>query len=216
MGKCPLTIFHHVFFDFDGTLCASEADVKNAWKKTMAEMGLENPEFERIFQVGPALPDMAKMLFPELSAEKQQEIVLCFKKLYDTSDLPQTEPYPWIRDWLEELCKAGCKLYIVTNKRTIPTEFLVKKFQWERLLTGIYSPDSFAGETLNKTRILERVLHIHSVPREQAVMVGDTKGDVKSGKANGLATAGVLWGYGAPGEIELAGCDIILSEKDFL
>ena len=206
---------HHIFFDFDGTLCASEPDIRNGWKNTMAAMGLKNPDFDRIFQVGPSLPDMTAMLFPDLSAEKQQEIVLCFKKLYDTSDLPLTKLYPWIQNWLEELKAAGCSLYIVTNKRKIPTDFLVRKFHWENLLSGAYSPDSFAGETLSKTQLIARLLDTLAIPREQAVMVGDTAGDVRAGKANNIATAGVLWGYGNAGEVENSGCDFILSEKDF-
>ena len=206
--------YKHIFFDFDGTLCASEPDIRNGWKNTMAAMGLENPDFDRIFQVGPSLPDMTAKLFPELSAEKQQEIVLCFKRLYDTSDLPLTKPYPWIPDWLNELKSAGCKLYIVTNKRKIPTDFLVRKFNWDKLLSGAYSPDSFEGETLGKTQLLNRVLEMHSIPRDQAVMVGDTVGDIKAGKANNTATVGVLWGYGNTGEVENSSCDYILSEKE--
>ena len=207
--------YSHVFFDFDGTLCASEPDIRNGWKNTMKEMGLENPDFDRIFQVGPSLPDMTKILFPELPEEKQQEIILCYKRLYDSSELPLTKPYPWIPDWLNKLKSAGCKLYIVTNKRKVPTEFLVKKFQWENLFTGVYSPDSFDGEHLSKSQLLAKFLTGFAIPREQAVMVGDTRGDINAGKANGIATAGVLWGYGNAGEIENSGCDLILSERDF-
>ena len=32
-------------------------------------------------------------------------------------------------------------------------------------------------------------------------MVGDTKGDVDAGRANGLYTVGVTWGYGSREEL---------------
>ena len=30
--------YRHIFFDFDGTLCASGADIRNAWKNTLKEI----------------------------------------------------------------------------------------------------------------------------------------------------------------------------------
>ena len=45
-------------------------------------------------------------------------------------------------------------------------------------------------------------------------MVGDTKGDVDSGKANGMATIGVTWGYGAPDEVSEA--DHVFASADLI
>ena len=36
------------------------------------------------------------------------------------------------------------------------------------------------------------------------MLVGDTKGDVDAGKANGMATIGVTYGYGTPEEVSAA------------
>jgi phosphoglycolate phosphatase len=207
--------YKHIFFDFDGTLCASEPDIRNGWKNTMAAMGLENPDFDRLFQVGPSLPDMTRILFPDLSGEKQNEIVLCFKRLYDTSELPFTRPYPWIPAWLEELKSAGCSLYVVTNKRKVPTEYLLARMDWNRLFTASCSPDSFGPENLSKAQMIAKFLKDFNIPLEEAVMVGDTSGDINAGKANHIAAVGVSWGYGNPGELEKSPCDLILSEKDF-
>ena len=215
MNKKHIYDFRHIFFDFDGTICASEPDIKNGWLKVMQEMKLCNPEFDKLFQVGPALPDMAKKLFPALSQEIRDEIVTCFKKLYDMSDFPNTLPYPWIDKWLADLKNRGCELYIVTNKRKHPTNFLVKKFRWDKIFTGIYSPDSFPAETLNKSQLLAKAMDIHAACKQHAVMVGDTNGDIIAGKNNGIATVGVTWGYGAQDELVQAQCDILLSEKDF-
>ena len=40
-------------------------------------------------------------------------------------------------------------------------------------------------------------------------MVGDTKGDIDAGRANGLATIGVTWGYGTAEEV--ASADMVFS-----
>ena len=37
-------------------------------------------------------------------------------------------------------------------------------------------------------------------------MVGDREHDVHAAAHHGVATVGVAWGYGAPGELEAAAC----------
>ena len=43
-----------------------------------------------------------------------------------------------------------------------------------------------------------------------AVMIGDRAVDISSAKANGLRSAGVLWGFGDLPELQGAGADVIL------
>ena len=45
---------------------------------------------------------------------------------------------------------------------------------------------------------------------KQAVMVGDREHDILGAKAVGLASVGVLYGYGSRGELEAAGADAIV------
>ncbi|MBR6898459.1 MAG: HAD hydrolase-like protein [Lachnospiraceae bacterium] len=42
-------------------------------------------------------------------------------------------------------------------------------------------------------------------------MVGDRDQDIEGAKANGLDSAGVLWGYGSEEELKNAGADHILT-----
>jgi len=48
------------------------------------------------------------------------------------------------------------------------------------------------------------------VPAEACLMIGDTTLDIRSGKAAGAQTVGVLCGYGEEGELRRAGADLIL------
>ena len=47
-------------------------------------------------------------------------------------------------------------------------------------------------------------------------MVGDRRHDIIGARANGVAAAGVLWGYGMPAEIMAARPDIIAETPDAL
>ena len=62
--KMPVDV---CFFDFDGTLGDTRNGICNAWKQTIAELGVECPDFDRLFRVGPPVDMMAKLLFPEAS-----------------------------------------------------------------------------------------------------------------------------------------------------
>ena len=39
----------HWFFDLDGTLLDTAGDVVGSWKKTIADLGLECPQFDEVF-----------------------------------------------------------------------------------------------------------------------------------------------------------------------
>ena len=54
------------FFDLDGTLADTDRDIREAWKATLVDLGLECPGFDASFVAGPPIEDMARTLFPEI------------------------------------------------------------------------------------------------------------------------------------------------------
>ena len=98
---------------------------------------------------------------------------------------------------------SGGKAYIVTNKRHNATQLIAKKFGWDRTLDGVWSYDTFETKC-KKSELLAKLLKDLGVDPKDSVMVGDTKGDVDAGKANGMATIGVTYGYGTPDEVSSA------------
>jgi phosphoglycolate phosphatase len=180
----------------------------------MESVGVYNPDFDRIFRVGPSLADMTEALFPGLPHDKKEEVISCFKKTYDNSDFPCTEPYPWITSWLEALCSSGHTLFILTNKRQKPTNFLVDKLGWRELFSGVICQDTFSVAGVKKTEMMKIALQKYLLPLEQVLMVGDTPEDVKTGKVNKVSTAAVLWGYGKRCELEESECDFLISSEE--
>ena len=102
----------------------------------------------------------------------------------------------------------GGRAYIVTNKRHNATQLIAKKFGWDRTLDGVWSYDTF-GTKYSKSELLAKLLGDLGVDPKDAVMVGDTKGDVDAGKANGVSTIGVTYGYGTAEEV--ASADLVFS-----
>ena len=203
---------HHWFFDLDGTLAQTGEDIIAAWKRSVADLGRTCPRFDEVFKIGPTLEQVIYDLFDDASPELVAQMVARFRPNYDESGFPNTVPYPGVPERLAELKASGARLYIVTNKRHAPTQAIVRKFGWDRLFDGVWSFDTISGVKYKKPQLLAYLLQKLEIDPTDAVMVGDTKGDVDAGKANGMYTIGVTWGYGS--REELVGADEIVDKRD--
>lgn len=197
---------HHWFFDLDGTLARTGEDIVIAWKGTLRALGRDLSHFDEVFSIGPTLEKVVYELYDDATPELVQQLLTGFKPRYDESGFPNTIPYEGVSELLSGLKASGAKIYIVTNKRHAPTQGIAKKFGWDKIFDGIWSYDSLEVK-YKKPELLARILRNLSIDPSDAVMVGDTKGDVESGKANGMATVGVTYGYGK--QEELLGADMI-------
>ena len=195
--------YRHWFFDLDGTLARTGEDIVVAWKAALTSLGRDLTNFDRVFRIGPTLEKVVYELYDDATPQLVEDLMARFKPLYDEGGFPNTVPYPGIPELLAALKAAGAKAYIVTNKRHNATQLIAGKFGWNRTFDGIWSYDTF-GEKYKKPDLLAKLLKDLGIEAKDAVMVGDTKGDVDAGKANGMATIGVTWGYGTPGELSEA------------
>ena len=202
------TRYHHWFFDLDGTLARTGEDIVVAWKGALKALGRDLTNFDRVFKIGPTLEKIVYELYDDATPQLVEDLMARFKPLYDESGFPNTAPYPGVPELLSALKAAGAKVHIVTNKRHAPTQIIAKKFGWDRLFDGIWSYDTFETK-YKKAELLAKLLVDLHVDAADAVMVGDTKGDVDAGKANGVATIGVTYGYGTVEE--LASADMVFS-----
>ena len=195
--------FRHWFFDLDGTLARTGEDIIVAWKGALTALGRDLSNFDRVFRIGPTLEKVVYELYDDATPQLVEDLMARFKPLYDEGGFPNTVPYPGVPELLAALKAAGAKAYIVTNKRHNATQLIAKKFGWDRILDGVWSYDTFETKH-KKPELLAMLLKDLGVEAKDAVMVGDTKGDVDSGKANGMATIGVTYGYGSPEEVSSA------------
>ena len=72
----------------------------------------------------------------------------------------------------------------------------------------MYGPDE-DGVLHDKADLIARVLSAESIAPKTATMVGDRSHDMLGARKNGVASLGVLWGYGSREELESAGATVI-------
>lgn len=197
------------FFDLDGTLADTDRDIREAWKATLADLGVDCPGFDRNFVAGPPIEDMAKALLPEIyTDELGAAIRKGFGEHYDNDGFPNTFEYPGVMDRVRELKASGAMVVIATNKRHVGACLMAKKFGWDRVFDGIYSGDMFTDDPaigkMTKTALLAFLVGRYGVRTGDCTMIGDTRSDFVAAKDNGIASVGVAWGYGKPEELALA------------
>jgi len=115
---------------------------------------------------------------------------------------------PGVRPMLEEL-QPRYPLGIVTARGAHTTRLFLDQFE----LNGIFACVASA-QTCRHTKPYPDPIRWAaaqmSVTPEQCLMVGDTKVDIRAGRAAGSQTAGVLCGFGKEKDLRRAGADVIL------
>ena len=113
---------------------------------------------------------------------------------------------------LEELKKKQVKVALATSK---PYEFSIKILKHFDLYKyfDFFGAATMDGRISKKEDVIAHLLEeMGEDDKSSILMVGDRHHDIDGAKANGLMSAGVLWGYGSKEELQTAGAEYILSE----
>ncbi len=199
-----------MFFDLDGTLLDTEGDIRMALSSTLEAMRLNPVGFFDRFQIGPPFTESIRGAYPDMQPEEMVRFMGFFYTFYDSSDFPETRPYPGIDELLRKGREKGRCFYIATNKRYIPTQLLVEKFGWKNLFSNIFTVDRFAPVRMTKPEMF----HYPKIDLSLAVMIGDAATDISAAKEVGISAVGVSWGY-SPAST-LSNADFIANSVDEL
>ena len=202
-----------VFFDLDGTLADTDADIRCAWKAALADLGLDCPDFDARFVAGPPIDEMTRRLFPDRFTPALADAIRdSFARHYDHDGFPLTREYPGVMDEVRRLKAEGRVVAIVTNKRYAAATAMARQFGWDRVFDGVFAGDMEAPK-VRKPELLRRVLARYGAAPGDCALVGDTASDFEAAAANGVTSVAVAWGYGKPDELRQA--DFLCSALPF-
>ncbi|WP_068296218.1 HAD-IA family hydrolase [Pararhodobacter sp. CCB-MM2] len=213
-----MTSLRLVIFDVDGTLVDSQADIIASMRAAFAGQGLEAPTDEATRGiVGLSLPVAMAVLAPEQTTAVQDALVAGYKTSYQALRLAHgaegSPLFPGARASLDRLTDDPfLQLAIATGKSRRGLDGLIDAHG----LQGIFSSQQVADDHPSKPHpsMVEACLRETGVDKAQAVIVGDTEYDMEMGKAAGIHTIGVTWGY-HPRE-RLAKADVLIDGYDQL
>jgi phosphoglycolate phosphatase len=188
----------HLLFDLDGTLIDSAPSILECYRLVLDQFELEPQLPLENSLIGPPLSMTLRLISGISDENKILEMMEKFKSIYDTHGFTHSIPYLGIDDLLRYLNENGYKLFIVTNKRVYPTRKILDFLNWSSYFDGVYAQDAFNPFLPSKPAVIERVLDMHSIPKLDALYVGDRIEDGEAAHANGLKFIWVAWGYGIP------------------
>jgi phosphoglycolate phosphatase len=196
-----------VLLDLDGTLVDSQPGIFASCLAALRALGHDPGDALDIRRViGQPLEDIMQALLEARGDDRIDEAVAAYRQHYGESGLFGSEPYPGISAALDDMRRAGLRVYLATSKREVFARRILENLKLATCFDGIYG--SVPGGRLDhKPELLAHILSEQDIRASHSVMVGDRRHDIAGAHAVKMRGLGVLWGYGCRGELEAAGAD---------
>ena len=151
-----------ILFDFDGTLIDSATSVLAGLRHALACASIEPRCTLDSSIIGPPLRLTLAKLAGSDEAVLIDRLAAAFREYYDSDGYRHTEVYDGVPTMLQALNAAGIALYIVTNKRILPTLRILDHLGWRTWFASVYALDALqrthAAVAGNKRRRACRVV----------------------------------------------------------
>lgn len=212
-------MYQAVIFDLDGTLANSLESLKYCGNYALEKQGLK-PQPEQAYQYfagdGPMELMKRAIVAAGGSVEKDYEVVFsAYEEIFKDYCNYGIKVYDGLKEVLDYMKEKGTKFAVVTNKPQEGAEKVVEE------LFGKGYMDVVVGSGTERPRKPDKAQAVYAVEclnlkKEECMYVGDTDVDMKTGKAAGLFTVGVLWGFRERKELEENHADAIAEVPEAL
>ena len=187
-----------ILFDLDGTISDPITGIARSTNHALTTLGLTEVSEDRVAKfIGPPLDEMFAALCEIESSELVDQLVIKYRERYSAVGYSENDLYPGVREALEDLSEKNLRLAVCTSKRADYAWKILRMFQ----LDGLFRFVDGGGVGIRKEQQIARMLADGRITGN-TMMIGDRYVDLAAAHASGLASAGVLWGYGSREELE--------------
>lgn len=194
-------------FDLDGTLIDTIEDLGTAVNHALRLRSLPLHSMEEYKgMVGHGIRDLVTKALPISLQEDSSYIdsaLKDFREYYSSHIDVHTRPYEGMVALLEELHSAGVRIAVASNKFQEGTERLIREFFPRVEFIAIFG--NREGCPLKPDpAIVKEVLSLAGADSSKAVMVGDSRTDIRTAVAGGIDIIAVSWGFRPEEELSQA------------
>lgn len=204
-----------VTFDLDGTLLDTIADLAEACRLMLAELGEPTRTPDEVHRfVGKGMAVLVERCLTRdraPTAERLAQAIESFKRHYTAVNGSNTRIYPGVLAGLDAWRNGGFRMGVVTNKPAIFTEALLERMGIADFFDVVVSGDT----TDHKKPHPEPILHACrwlGVEPARNLHIGDSLNDVLAARAAGCAAFCVPYGYNEGRPVDSAECDALVSD----
>lgn len=200
-----------IYFDLDGTLLDSVADLADAINRMLAHNGYPTVPLEKFpLYIGDGVTELVRRVLPIEALERGelQARVDEYQSFYEITWNLQSRPYSGLIEILNALSKRGDRIGVLSNKPQHFTELCVHFFFKNIPFVSIRGARPDCAKKPSPEAILEELQHLQARP-QHSVYIGDSGVDMQMAQAAGMISIGVLWGFRDRDELEKAGAQYI-------
>jgi len=196
-----------LIFDLDGTLVNTLEDITASLNFTLQKMGRPPVPLDRVRQY---VGDGIEMLMTRALGGRDEllsDAIGVYKVHHSRNLVVRSRLYPSVKETLEHF--KVLPMAVFSNKTLEFVQPLVENLGIARFFRMVLGAD--AGLPLKPA--LDAIFHIMralEVPKEETVMVGDGTTDIEAGRAAGVTTCAVTYGFRTGEELRTAGPDYVI------
>lgn len=203
-------MYEVVLFDLDGTLTDPGVGITNSVAYALNKYGIEVTDRSELYKfIGPPLQESFEHYYG-FSKEKAQEAVAYYREYYREKGIFENLVYEGIEELLKAISNSGKQIIVATSK---PEEFakkILEHFDLAKYFTYI-AGSNMDGTRTKKAEVISYALETCNITDySKVVMIGDREHDVIGANKVGVASIGVLFGYGDYAELKAAGASYIV------
>jgi HAD superfamily hydrolase (TIGR01509 family) len=188
-------VFRVILCDLDGTLVDSRRDIGIAFQEALRLVCAAPPPPVSVIasHIGKSLTEMVHGLGYRLSPAQLERFLQAYRQHYAAHCARYTRPYPDVEATLQALMTTP--LGVVTTKLQEQAEAVLRQLKIEAFFRHVQGGTPGLRLKPAPDTVLAALEALHCPPA-QALLVGDTTADILAGKAAGVRTCAVTYGFG--------------------
>jgi len=196
-----------VLFDLDGTVIDSVTLIRESHRHAVrAVLGLELTDEALVVNVGRPLIEQMRHFSPD----DADELFRVYREWNHANTAALLDEYDGVEDLLTALATAGRRMGIVTSKSRDAVDLAWKVLpEARRHFDVVVTADDTPRHKPSPDPVLH-ALEALGAGTDGACYVGDAPFDIRAGRAAGVVSIGVTWGFFSRAELEAEGPDLIV------
>lgn len=207
--------FRSITFDLDGTLLDTVADLAEACRLMLAELG-QPPRSEAEIRrfVGRGMAVLVERCLTREAAPDPALLgqgIAAFQRHYATVNGLQSQFFPGVREGLAAWHATGLPLAVVTNKPAAFTEVLLERTGIAHYFQAVVSGDTTPQRKPHPAPLLHACAALGCAPATN-LHIGDSKHDIETARNAGCAVYCVPYGYNEGEPVRAEDCDALVAD----
>lgn len=199
----------NLLLDLDGTLTDPKVGITNGIRVALAKLEVEVPHEDDLLEwIGPPLKEQFGKFLASTDEVLLDSAVAHYRSYFSVTGLFENTMYDGVPAMLETLKGAGFRIFLATSKPRVYAERILDHFGLSCYFDRIHGSE-LDGRLTDKRDLVRHILETEGLDPGETIIIGDREHDVIGGKANGISTASITYGYGSMEELKAAAPDRI-------